>query len=588
MTTTAPPPVTVNPTGLPIQPGQNLNGPNNIIIPSTNINYPATTNKPVQPTAVITSQPAEDHIAKVQTASDLADQTLSQNAQTTLNPPETNTENTTENNNTQNTTTTPTETEPSSIEAEINSILGNLSDEQKQEAQPTDLENEETTTDNQGIAIDAAQLDPNQPGTVANAISNYLTNGTFPLTTNQQAQVAAVVNQFSGALATAQQYATNLLGGMTASNANGLSMYSPAIAASNMTTAVNAGLNRIGLINNRMLTTQNKLSQSLQDGDYKAATQYSTQLNDDMKLKTTELDNINKDIQARTKQMHDDAYQNATLAVKALVDDNTISLDQKKLAISQTTLSDKEKQDAITNADNAEKIKLDAIKTNIAQSTFNATYGTFVNDDGTPNTNVDPTKISGYTAMSDGTAVIDSSKLPSAIAKQESIGGIKIVSAADMKKVQVVSTLRNQMTKLATEYATLGNVNMYGNKPDPNAVKQYNDDVNAFNNQITKLSGTTAYSSLKGLSLPKYVGGFTGNFNDASSPIMNGLGDIQENITGSTPPPYGKMFTLTTDAKTFLDATQPGVYKKIYNQTILITGKNPPDPADVLQVINGQ
>ena len=560
------------------------------------LNYPTTSSKTsVNPTAVITSQPAEDHIAKVQTASDLADQTLSQNAQTTLNPPaQTGTDTTGTDTSTTGSGTTTTDTGTgSSIEDQINSILGDLNTADNTEAQPTDLENQETTADNQGIVIDSAQLDPTQPGTVASNISQYLTNGTFPLTANQQAQVAAVVNQFSGAMQTAQTYASNLLAGMTASNANGMSEYSPGIAASNMATAVNAGLNRIGIINNRMLTTQNKLSQSLQDGDYKAATEYATQLNDDMKLKTTELDSINKDIQTRTTQMHTDAYQNATLAVKALVDDNTMALDQKKLAIQQSTLDEKTKNDALTQADNAERTKIDEDKEQIADATFNATYGTFVNADGTPNTSIDPTKISGYTAMPDGTAVIDASKLPSAIAKQDSIGGIKIVSAADMKKVQVVSTLRNQVTKLQSEFTALKlNTNVLpglggGTKPDAVSVTQYNNDVAAFNNQITKLSGTADYSALKGMTLPT-VGAFTGNFNDSATPILSGLGDIQEGITGLTPPPFGKVFTDVTSAQQFLDTTQPGEYEKIYNEVASETGKNPPDSGDVMQVINGQ
>ncbi len=233
-------------------------------------------------------------------------------------------------------------------DSQINDLMKTLGYDTSETAQLTPEQKQTIVADEQAIGLDNSQLDPTNPSSVASIVSQML-NGTYPLSTTEQASINNLKTQFQGALTDAQQYAKNIIGGGEVSNAkNGFQMYSPSETISNMQKVVKEGNDKIQTINTRILDAQNKLTQTLKDGDFKQANDLYTKISDDLKLRTTEINDINKSVLDMTKQMHDDARANATLQLNALIHDDTKTYQEKQQAISQATLDEKTRHDKMT------------------------------------------------------------------------------------------------------------------------------------------------------------------------------------------------------------------------------------------------
>lgn len=298
-----------------------------------NAQIPGTPTKAVAPSAVISSQPAQDHIAKLGTAITTANTDLANQTQTNAQ-------------NKQNASAyeipldkpIPGDSEPDYTK-QISDILGGIGN----------AENYNGTPDQQqSIADDQAGIDTLQPQLdQANQTLTSMASGTYPLSASEQASVANVATIYSGALQDAEDAAQNLIGGTTVSNAkNGLQMYSPEEAKSNIAKAVIAGGKKIATINGNIIDAQAKMTQAFQDQDFKSATAYASQLNSMLKERQDSITTMNTAIQKEQDKLVEMQKDRLT----AIMDDNTISHQEKQDALAQSTLDEKTKADLASEA----------------------------------------------------------------------------------------------------------------------------------------------------------------------------------------------------------------------------------------------
>jgi hypothetical protein len=148
------------------------------------------------------------------------------------------------------------------------------------------------------VAEDQAQIAADQQTqTQVNTQLDSMAAGTFPLTPTEQNQINGVRSSFNSALAAAQLYAKSVQMGATALVArNSLQMYSPKIALGTIQTAITAGQAKVEEVNSRINSAVSQLTTSLQNADYKTATELYKQIGDDITTRTKEIDAINKTV----------------------------------------------------------------------------------------------------------------------------------------------------------------------------------------------------------------------------------------------------------------------------------------------------
>lgn len=260
-----------------------------------NATFPQATPKTIPPPIVVTSDAANEHIDQMQNSvnqstADTAAHTAAVNTPVTPATPA-------------DTSSTPTNatTQTPDYDKEISDILGSLTDGSTT-AQPTDLQQNVLDTDNAQVAQDQqTQSD------VGDAI-NSMDAGTYPLTTNEKAQVAGVATSYADALAQAQKYAANVgEGAIVAGAQSGLQKYSPIENISNIQNAVSVAGQKIAAVNAKILDAQSKLTTALQNQDYKAATDLYKQIGDNITARTKEITDVQKTITDETTQMRDNA-----------------------------------------------------------------------------------------------------------------------------------------------------------------------------------------------------------------------------------------------------------------------------------------
>jgi hypothetical protein len=225
------------------------------------------------------------------------------------------------------------------------SILNALTGAQNTEAKPDATQQNVLDTNAEQNKIDEKNL-----STVSNAIDS-MNAGTYPLTPIEKASVDNIATVYKTAYASAQELASNQLGGQMVQNAKyGLQMYSPQEALSRIANITREGGAKIGELNTKLLDAQSKLTQAFQDSDFKTATSLYNKISDTIKARTTEINDINKSIADITKEMHQNAKDNARLQLDALIHDDTVSYQEKQQAIAQSTLDERTRHDKATEA----------------------------------------------------------------------------------------------------------------------------------------------------------------------------------------------------------------------------------------------
>lgn len=306
--------------------------------------------------AVITAKPAVDHLAEMKTALEGAQADL-QNMRTykaqsaaAQTPAPTDTTKTPAADTTGGSSTTPTP-DNSALDTEINSILDGLSTDGSSDTTPTDTANdsEQTTVANDTDAIAVDQQTQDQ----VNSTLDSITSGTYPLSPAEQSQVTAIKSQYSSAIDAANKYAKAVALGATARvAADGIQEYSPAEAIGEIHAAVNAGAQKIDALNAKVLDSQLKLSSSLTNNDYKAASRLYTQISNDIKARTDEISKINTTLATQTTKLQTNALNAAKLQINSLLASDKLDMTQKQNVVTNAlksgTLDEKTRHDIQT------------------------------------------------------------------------------------------------------------------------------------------------------------------------------------------------------------------------------------------------
>lgn len=320
--------------------------PNYNLAPSLTTTFPQT-QPGTKTTGIVTSKEADDHINGMQSTTNQANTDLANhNAYTATQAQQDQQNKQTQDQqdiiNKQNQQNTNASTSDS-----INSLMNELTGIQSTLARPNVLQQDVINNDPQEIAQMKYQLQQ-----VSDSLKQ-MSLGTYPLTTGQQAQVTNVANQYASALADARKIQQAQVSGQTMLNAKtGIQMYSPTEALSNIQNIIDNAQKNITKINLQIVDAQDKLTTAIQDGDYKYATQLYNDVSQGIKDKSAELKDANDAVQKATDDMHQVAKDNATLQLQAIMDDHTISYQDKQQAISQATLDETIRKDLATEAVN--------------------------------------------------------------------------------------------------------------------------------------------------------------------------------------------------------------------------------------------
>lgn len=257
--------------------------------------------------------------------------------------------------------------------SQINNILSGLDTAEGSTAQPDPGQQAQLDELNSSLGFDQTTL-----AQVGGALDS-MANGTFPLTPAEQSQVNDVKSSYMNALNSAQRYAQNVIGGMTAKNAAfGLQQYSPALALSNMHSAIIQGGDKVSAVNTRISSSMTKLTTALQNADYKQANSLYNNISKDITTRQNEIDKINTSLQHETDKMHSDALSVARLQISTLT--NNAKFDEgsfykaQNLILSEMRLSDSERKTALDELNKSNTARTVSERTAQALSAFQSAF----------------------------------------------------------------------------------------------------------------------------------------------------------------------------------------------------------------------
>lgn len=210
----------------------------------------------------------------------------------------------------------------------------------------------------QGTATSQQYQDAQTSQTLSNNIAE-LANGTYPLTSTEQAQVTALQNSFA-ALVTQQETANaNLTGGTTiAENLYGMGTSLSGVGQIQQT--VTSGLAKIADLNNKMVSAVSSMETAFQQNDLAAMKDAYDVLTGAQTDRQNEIDKLNTAAEQKAKDMEDTNIQiqnqkdaEAKNTFDEAMANATFTEQQKNDAfnqyIQQADLTEKEKQDAVSN-----------------------------------------------------------------------------------------------------------------------------------------------------------------------------------------------------------------------------------------------
>ncbi len=443
------------------------------------------------------------------------------------------------------------------------------------------------------------------------ATTSQFEQGTAPLTPAQQAQIDGLKNEYQTFITQQKTANANLTGATTvAQERRGLSRYSPEMAAANIQKVVSDGVTKVADLESKMNTAVATLQDAFETKNYGLVKDAYKALTDAVKEKDATIKETYDAVKAQIADAKTETSATTLAGALSSLNDPTLTDAQKQTAIatalasgSLTAADSKELNTAVTTAQRDAETALkdaadiqhqkvqDAIASadlHLKQATFNASYGVFMNPNGTINTNVNPQNIPGYTTLPNGLSVINDSNN---LYKTPTIAGIPVLSPADTKIVTNTSSQIDTINKLQALYNVIATPD-WSSTPIGSLINRHGDEKNQ-------------YDSLKG-TLPKEiqsqlpdVGFFSGNSvinPDTSTQFQNTRNSLNTTISAVapslTPPPYGQVFKDPTSAQNYFTQTgQSNSYQKEVDKANTLAQKyfgRQANDGEILQVINGQ
>lgn len=411
----------------------------------------------------------------------------------------------------------------------------------------------------------------------SNAALNSLLSGTIPLSGPQQSLILSLQNQLTQNEANQTQANNAYTGAVTESGFRSGGEYTSDEYAGQIQGAVSVGVQKIQALDNSAASTMAQLEQSFQKDDFDAINQQYDNLTKSLNDKAAAITDTYNTV---TKAIQDQRDAQAT-AAKTAFDENlqsenfdlTKSQDQIDNMFKQGQITETERHDMADEANQRAQTSIDQDKEKIADSEFNISYGQFVNSDGTPNTNIDPTKIQGYTQLPNGTSVISN---VNGVYKTSSVGGIPVATPDAIKTVTVAAGQANTISKMQGLYTQAIN------SGSGTAKDQYNALYATLPPNIQSMLPTTG-------GILKNMSGDNDKFSAAYSALNQ---TISSAVPNASTPPYGQVFTDPASAQSYFTQTgQTTEYQSEVDKANQLAqqyyGRNAND-GEILQIINGQ
>lgn len=471
------------------------------------------------------------------------------------------------------------------------------------------LKNDYTYDPSSGYFIPNAGTDDSQ---VANEDASYTAdqktiNDAFSAQTmGMDAATASLVDSLKSMYAdrvTQQQGINNASEAATNTSniRNGTSRYAGGVATGFLTADENEGLQRIASIQDELANAVATAESNLQDKKYTAFVDQMNQIQNLRNEHTSTLQNLQK--MAIDKQESDRTFAQTQAQNEVTNQLNSDKFDLEKSqdtidnALKQGALTEQEAKDASDEANQKAQTQIAEAELGIKQATFNATYGMFMNSDGTPNTTVKPSDLPGYTPLSNGSAYLNGASLPKNPdgSQVQQIGGIPVISTADQPIVANADSVQALLTKVQGEFQSISGESDFSNDKQGGtnspAVEQYKADVTALNAALKGLSSgsSSRFSNLGSITLSPIVGNLKDQVFGGSSSMSTQLSTIQENLNGGlkainqyiTTPMFGQTFKTPAAADAWAEANgQANVISTLQKAYPEATA------ADILNMIN--
>ncbi len=383
---------------------------------------------------------------------------------------------------------------------------------------------------------------------------NSLTNGTFPLSGPQQALISSMQTQLQQNEASQQIANKAYAGAVSEAGFRSGGQYTPAQYAGQLANAVSYGVAKINELDATAAQTMAKVTMDFQTQDF---------------------DEVNKSYDVLMKQLDDKASSITALhntVIQNVKDQRAYSLQLQDQVLKQQQFAETQKKDAADIRNQEISQKINEADLGLKEAQFNITYGSFINSNGTPNTSFTPSSIPGYQTLSNGMPIIDGSRLPSGVNKAN-VGGIPVVSAADIPVVKSWSQTSSLLNQTQAAYNTLLSA---GNAATPEMKNQYAQLAQQLNNQLGELSKNSQFSSLSSLNAPTSWGhgllgpggGAFGNYGQNDMQTLNSIRDGLNSsmgtlVPGSQIPVFGQTFKSPDEVQSFVN--QNGLSKQYQN-----------------------
>lgn len=269
-------------------------------------------------------------------------------------------------------------------------------------------------------------------------------NGTYPLTSSQQAQIDSIKQQYNDAKVLQKTANANYQGGVTNLGiARGLSQYAPDIAQGQIYAAVNAGIDKLSALDAKMNSIVDKLTTGFQKND---ATMLKSAWDEYNKNQADQTAELQKQLDSAIKFKKDLAAQNlkdANTSVQTKIDDPSATIKDKMASLSQAM------KDGTLDAASITKLKKqidDQIKANRADALkaltskqvsaldSNPTLGMTDNNGNTLGDSITKDVLSGMTTDQIKSDVTKMGADPSIVDKYDSIVNVKNLQASIQTK----------------------------------------------------------------------------------------------------------------------------------------------------------
>lgn len=304
---------------------------------NANIKVPNTGGPTNAPPAVITSDKAQQNLASIgtnltQAQQDAQSQSLNKAQQQSLASANV------QNQNNQ-------AAQPPALDDQLTSLISSLNTESQ-----ANLSGANATQDKLLAQEAQNQSDQAQQWQSTQDAFASMRNGTYPLTAAESSVLDATQQQFAQTIQAQQQANTAYTGQMKETMASlGINTSAPLEAAGNIKATIDSGNSKVGALNSAMTLALSNAQVAFQKQNFDelqaswadAAQQF------DSRQKT--LTDMLSTVTAQAKMAQDELNTRTTTAMAAIMDSNTMSYQQKDLAIKQSTLDEKTRDDYTKN-----------------------------------------------------------------------------------------------------------------------------------------------------------------------------------------------------------------------------------------------